>query len=172
MEESLKAKMRSIPDYPKKGVLFWDITPLLKDGNAFRACIKGIAKPFAADKVDYVAGIEARGFIIGGAVAEALHAGFVPIRKKGKLPYKRVSIDYELEYSKETMEMHEDAVEKGSRVLIVDDLLATGGTAKASAELLQKLGAEIVGLAFAVELTELKGREKISNYRVISLVKY
>jgi len=172
LEESLKAKMRSIPDYPKKGVLFWDITPLLKDGNAFRACIKGIAKPFAADKVDYVAGIEARGFIIGGAVAEALHAGFVPIRKKGKLPYKTYEESYQLEYGSNTVAIHTDAVQPGSRVLLVDDLLATGGTAWAAANLLKRLGVEILEIVFLIELSFLKGRERLKDFPVRSLIVY
>lgn len=172
LESVLKAKIRSIPDYPRKGILFRDITPMLKDPETFGACIGAMAKHFASDRVDYVAGIEARGFIVGGAVAEKLGAGFIPLRKKGKLPYKKVSIDYELEYSKETMEMHEDAVEKGSRVLVVDDLLATGGTARASVDLLKKQGAKIVGFAFVVELTDLMGREKLHGARIVSLVRY
>ena len=172
LETSLKAKIRSIRDYPKKGILFRDITPLLKDRASFRACIAALAKQFSGEGIDYVAGIEARGFILGGALAEKLGVGFVPIRKKGKLPYKKVSVDYELEYGKGTMEAHEDAVEKGSRVLIADDLLATGGTAKASGRLIQKMGAEIAGYAFLVELSDLKGREKLNGSRIISLVKY
>jgi len=172
IEEMLRAKIRNIPDYPKKGILFRDITPVLKDGYAFSACISELAKHFANEKIDYVAGIEARGFIIGGALADALHVGFIPIRKQGKLPYKKISIEYELEYSRETMEMHEDAVEKGSGVLIVDDLLATGGTAGASAELLGRVGAKVVGFAFVVELTELKGKDKLGGARVVSLIKY
>ena len=172
LEDMLKERVRSIPDYPKKGILFRDVTPLFKDSRAFSACIAEIAKHFAKDGIDYVAGIEARGFIIGGAVAEALHVGFIPIRKKGKLPYKKISVDYELEYGSETIEMHIDAVEKGKRVLIVDDLLATGGTAKATAELLQKAGAKIVGYAFIIELLDLKGKEKLGSGRVLSLVKY
>ena len=172
IEELLKARIRSVPDYPKKGILFRDVTPLFKDAEAFGTCIAEIAKRFSKDNVQYVAGIEARGFIVGGAVAEALHAGFVPIRKKGKLPYKKISVEYDLEYGKETMEIHEDAVEKGSRVLIIDDLLATGGTANASAELLRKLGAEIVGFVFIVELTDLNGKQKLNGSRMESLVKY
>lgn len=172
LEDSLKERIRSIPDYPKKGILFYDITTVFKDSSTFSACVREIAKRFANENITYVVGIEARGFVIGGAVAEALHVGFIPIRKKGKLPYKKVSVEYELEYRRETIEMHEDAVEKGSRVLVVDDLLATGGTAKASAELLQRVGANIVGFAFIIELTDLKGREKINGYRIVSLVKY
>ncbi len=171
-ERLLREKIRSIPDYPKKGVLFRDITPLLKDPKGLRTCIEALAGRFKEDRIDYVAGIEARGFIIGGALAEKLGVGFVPIRKKGKLPYKKVSVDYELEYGKETMEVHEDAVEKGRRVLIVDDLLATGGTAGAAAELMKKMGAIVVGFAFMVELSDLMGRKKLGGARIISLVTY
>ena len=163
--ETLKQRIRSIPDYPKKGVLFRDITPLLKDPKGLRTCIEALAESFKGERIDYVAGIEARGFIIGGALAEKLGAGFVPIRKKGKLPYRKVSVDYELEYGKETMEVHEDAVEKDSRVLVVDDLLATGGTAEASGKLIQRLGAGVVGYAFLVELSDLKGRERLNGSR-------
>jgi len=172
LETALKSKIRSIPDYPKKGILFRDITPLLKDPVSFRACIDALAAQFSDAGVDHVAGIEARGFILGGALAEKLGAGFVPIRKKGKLPSRKISIDYELEYGKETIEVHEDAVEKGSRVLIADDLLATGGTAEASGRLMQKIGADIVGYAFLVELVGLKGRDRLGAVRVVSLVKY
>jgi adenine phosphoribosyltransferase len=172
LETALKSKIRSIPDYPKKGILFRDITPLLKDPVSFRACIDALAAQFSDASVDHVAGIEARGFILGGALAEKLGAGFVPIRKKGKLPSRKISIDYELEYGKETIEVHEDAVEKGSRVLIADDLLATGGTAEASGRLMQKIGADIVGYAFLVELVGLKGRDRLGAVRVVSLVKY
>jgi adenine phosphoribosyltransferase len=172
IELVLKEKIRNIPDYPKKGIMFRDITPLLKDKTVFALCIKEIANKFKDSKIDYVAGIEARGFILGGALACALNAGFVPIRKKGKLPYKKVSIDYELEYNKETMEIHEDAVEKGSSVLIVDDLLATGGTAKAAASLIRSLGAKVIGFAFLVELSELKGIGKLDGGKVFRLVRY
>ncbi|MDE1855178.1 MAG: adenine phosphoribosyltransferase [Candidatus Micrarchaeota archaeon] len=171
-EALLKEKIRSIPDYPKKGVIFRDITPLLKDYYSFSMCIDELASEFEGEKIDYVVGIEARGFIIGGALAEKLGVGFIPIRKKGKLPYKKVSIDYELEYGKETIEVHEDAVEKGSRVLIVDDLLATGGTAKAAADLMQKVGARVVGLGFLVELGDMKGKKKLDGARIVSLAKY
>jgi adenine phosphoribosyltransferase len=172
IELVLKEKIRSIPDYPKKGILFRDITPVLKDRKLFAMCMQEMAERFKGAKIDYVAGIEARGFIMGGAIACALNAGFIPIRKKGKLPYRKVSIDYDLEYGKETMEMHEDAVEKGSNVLIVDDLLATGGTARAAADLISKLGANIAGFAFLVELSDLNGIEKLGGGRVERLVKY
>ncbi len=172
MEDNLKGKIRDIPDYPKKGILFRDITPLLKDGNAFVTVIGEMANPFRESHIDYVAGIEARGFILGGALANELGAGFIPIRKKGKLPSRTISADYDLEYGKGTIEVHEDAVEKGSTVLIVDDLLATGGTAKAAADLMKRLGANIAGFAFLVELTELGGIAKLEGKKVVCLVKY
>jgi len=172
MEEALRNKIRNIPDYPKKGIIFRDITPLLKDGNAFMTVISEMAAPFRESHIDYVAGIEARGFILGGALAKELGAGFIPIRKKGKLPYRTISADYDLEYGKATIEVHEDSVEKGSTVLIVDDLLATGGTAKAAADLMKRLGANIAGFAFLVELTELGGTAKLEGKKVVCLVKY
>ncbi|MDE1874421.1 MAG: adenine phosphoribosyltransferase [Candidatus Micrarchaeota archaeon] len=172
LEKRIRAKIRDVPDYPKKGILFKDITPLLKDHCTFSACIDALADSFKGEKIDYAAGVEARGFIIGGALAGKLGVGFVPIRKKGKLPYRKVSIDYELEYGKETLEAHEDAVEKGSSVLIVDDLLATGGTARAAADLVQKMGASIIGFGFIVELSELNGRGKLGGQRIVSLIRY
>src|SRR5580765_2954751 len=141
----LKAIVRTIPDYPKKGILSRDITTLLADARAFRPAVDELVHPWAGSKIDKVAGIEARGFILGGAVAHQLSAGFVPIRKKGKLPHKTVSMAYSLEYGLDEMEMHEDAVSRGERILLVDDLLATGGTAEAAVTLLRKLGAEILG---------------------------
>jgi adenine phosphoribosyltransferase len=172
LEAALRKSIRSLPDYPKKGVTFRDITPLLKDPELYRGIAEEIAAHFAKDKVDYVAGIESRGFPFGALVAEQLNVGFVLIRKKGKLPYETVSVDYGMEYGTATIEMHSDAVEKGSRVLIVDDLLATGGTAKASFDLVKKLKAKVVGYAFVVELVDLKGREKLEPSEVFSLVKY
>ena len=172
LETSLKGKIRSIPDYPKKGILFKDITPLLKDHAGFAACIDALAESFAGVRIDYVVGVEARGFILGAALAEKLGLGFVPVRKNGRLPYKKVSADYELEYGKESIEVHEDAVERGSNVLNVDDLLATGGTAKATEDLMCKVGANVAGFAFLVELSDLKGREKLNGSRIVSLVKY
>jgi len=170
-EKALRGRIRYIPDYPKKGVLFRDITPMLKDKQTLGLCVSEFAGKFKNAKIDYVVGIEARGFIIGGALACALHTGFIPIRKKGKLPYKKVSVDYELEYNKETIEVHEDAVEKGSNVLIVDDLLATGGTAAAAADLMSRLGAKITGFAFLVEISELNGMKRLKGNRVVCLVK-
>lgn len=172
IEELVKSRIRDIPDYPKPGIMFRDITPLLKDHNAFDSCIEELAKRLSGTDFDYIAGIEARGFIIGSALAYKMGKGFVPIRKSGKLPYKKISKDYFLEYGVETIEMHEDAVEKGSKVIIVDDLLATGGTASASASLVQDLGASVAGFAFVVELSGLKGRAKLDGGNVIALAKY
>ncbi len=172
LEKMLKAKIRSIPDYPKKGILFRDITPLLKSPKAFKECVDRLAAAFAKEKVDYVVGIEARGFIIGVAVAQVLGVGFVPIRKEGKLPYKKISKSYELEYGRATIEMHQDGVERGKRVVVIDDLLATGGTSQAAGELLESVGAKIAGFGFVVELKDLNGRKKLKGKKIVSLVKY
>ncbi len=157
----LAASIRAIPDYPKPGIVFRDITTLLGDARAFRRAVDTLLLPFVGTKIDKVAGIEARGFILGGAAAHQLSAGFVPIRKKGKLPHAKVSIAYSLEYGVDEMEMHEDAVAKGERVILVDDLIATGGTAEAATKLLQSLGAHVVAAVFVVDLPELGGRKKI-----------
>src|SRR2546421_10230502 len=154
-EHDLKESIRSIPDYPKPGIIFRDITTLLGNPRAFRRAIDELVQPWAGMKIDKVAGIEARGFIIGGAVAHQVSAGFVPIRKKGKLPHKRVSIAYSLEYGLDEMEMHEDAVEKGDRVILVDDLIATGGTAEGAVKLLRQLGAQVLAACFVIDLPEL-----------------
>lgn len=168
---NLKSKIRRISEF--KGVVFWDITPLLKDKDAFRECIRQMANHFRTKKIDLVASNEARGFIIGGALAYELGAGFVPIRKKGKLPSKVVNLTYSKEYESDTIEMHQDAVESGQRVLLVDDLLATGGTIKANAELVERLGGKIVGMGFLVELGYLHGRENLgTKYDIFSLVTY
>jgi len=168
---NFRSKIRRIPEF--KGVVFWDITPLLKDKLAFRECIKQMANHFRAKKIDVVASNEARGFIIGGALAYELGAGFVPIRKKGKLPSKVVNLTYSKEYEADTIEMHEDAIEPGQKVLLVDDLLATGGTIKANAELVEGLGGQIVGMGFLVELEYLHGRENLgAKYDIFSLVNY
>jgi adenine phosphoribosyltransferase len=172
LEARLKGIIRDVPDFPKKGIVFKDITPLLADGPAFEATLEALAAPYAAAGIDQVAGVESRGFIFGGAVAARLEAGFVPIRKPGKLPAASVSETYELEYGTDTLEMHEDAVKPGCRVLIVDDLLATGGTARAAAKLVQRVGGEVVGVAFVVELTFLEGRSKLSGLPLRSLVCY
>jgi adenine phosphoribosyltransferase len=157
----LKSTIRSIPGYPKPGIVFRDITTLLGDARAFRRSVDELVQPYAGTKVDKVAGIEARGFILGGAVAHQLSAGFVPIRKKGKLPHKAVSIAYSLEYGLDEMEMHEDAVAPGERVILVDDLIATGGTAEAAVKLLRQMGAEIVAAVFVIDLPELGGADRL-----------
>ncbi len=157
----LAAAIRTIPDYPKKGILFRDITTLLGDARAFRKAVDELVQPWSGSKMDKVAGMEARGFILGGAVAHQLSAGFVPIRKRGKLPYKTVSISYELEYGVDEMEMHEDAVAPGDRVILVDDLIATGGTAEGAIRLLRKMGAEIVAACFVIDLPDLGGAKRI-----------
>jgi adenine phosphoribosyltransferase len=162
----LKASIRSIPDYPKPGIVFRDITTLLGDARAFRRAVDELVHPFAGGRIDKVAGIEARGFILGGAVAHQVSAGFVPIRKKGKLPHKRVSIAYSLEYGLDEMEMHEDAVEKGDRVILVDDLIATGGTAEGAVKLLRQLGAQVLAACFIIDLPDLGGADKLRKLEV------
>jgi adenine phosphoribosyltransferase len=161
LENDLKAAIRTIPDYPKPGILFRDITTLLGDARAFRRAVDELVQPWAGGKIDKVAGIEARGFILGGAIAHQVSCGFVPIRKKGKLPFKRVTIGYSLEYGIDEMEMHEDAVAKGERVILVDDLVATGGTAEAAVKLLQQMGANVLAACFVIDLPELGGAKKI-----------
>ena len=160
-ELDLRAAIRSIPDYPSPGIMFRDITTLLGNARAFRRAVDELVQPWAGYKIDKVAGIEARGFILGGAVAHQCSAGFVPIRKKGKLPYKRVTIGYSLEYGIDEMEMHEDAVAKGERVVLVDDLVATGGTAQAAVKLLRQLGAEVLAACFIIDLPDLGGAAKL-----------
>jgi adenine phosphoribosyltransferase len=160
-EFDLRAAIRSIPDYPSAGIMFRDITTLLGNARAFRRAVDELVQPWAGTKIDKVAGIEARGFILGGAVAHQTSAGFVPIRKKGKLPYKRVSIGYSLEYGIDEMEMHVDAVAPGERVILVDDLVATGGTAEAAVKLLRQLGAEILAACFIIDLPDLGGAARL-----------
>jgi adenine phosphoribosyltransferase len=157
----LKATIRTIPDYPKPGIMFRDITTLLGDARAFRRAIDELVQPWAGTKVDKVAGMEARGFILGGAVAHQLSTGFVPIRKKGKLPFTKVTIGYSLEYGIDEMEMHEDAVAPGEKVILIDDLIATGGTAEGAVKLLQKIGADVIAACFVIDLPELGGAKKI-----------
>ncbi|MBI1979343.1 MAG: adenine phosphoribosyltransferase [Elusimicrobia bacterium] len=169
---NLKDAIRDIPDFPKKGIIFKDITTLLSRGDIFKQVVDQIADHFKSKKIDTVTGIESRGFIFGAPVAYKLDAGLVPIRKKGKLPYKTISATYSLEYGTDTLEMHEDAIQPGTKVLIVDDLLATGGTARATAELVEKAGGTIVGLAFVIELEFLKGRKNLNGYDIFSLIKY
>ena len=173
-ESDLKASIRTIPDYPKPGILFRDITTLLGDARAFRRAIDELVQPWAGTKIDKVAGMEARGFILGGAVAHQLSAGFVPIRKKGKLPFTTVSVAYSLEYGVDEMEMHIDAIAKGERVILVDDLIATGGTAEGAVKLLQQMGAEVVAACFVIDLPELGGTKKIEalGVPVRALVKF
>ena len=158
---NLADAIRTIPDYPKPGILFRDITTLLGDARAFRRTVDELVQPFAGRKIDKVAGIEARGFILGGAVAHQLSAGFVPLRKKGKLPHLTIGVEYALEYGVDTIEMHVDAVAPGETVLLVDDLIATGGTAVAAIQLLRQSGAEVVGAAFVIDLPDLGGADKL-----------
>jgi len=174
MDKRLKLEnsIRSIPDFPKPGILFRDITTLIQDKKAFKSSLKAIAEKFKDKKIDLVVGVEARGFIFGGALADKLGAGFVPVRKKGKLPWKTRSVSYELEYGTDTLEMHEDAIKAGARILIIDDLLATGGTVAAVVELVKQFQGKIVGIAFVIELVDLKGREKLKGYPIVSLVKF
>jgi len=170
--EPLKQLIREIPDFPKKGILFYDITTLLKDKLGFATLIDALAEYYLPKKVDLILGMEARGFIFGPALAYRLNAGFVPVRKPGKLPAATARVEYDLEYGSNVLEIHKDAVQPGQRVIIVDDLLATGGTAEATAKLASSLGAEIAGLGFVVELDFLKGRERLKPYDVFSLLHY
>jgi adenine phosphoribosyltransferase len=170
--DNLKQLIREIPDFPKPGILFYDITTLLKNPAGFRGVIDGLKDHYSGAKVDVVIGIEARGFIFAPALAYALGAGFVPVRKHNKLPAARASVTYDLEYGTDTLEMHKDALNDGKRVLIVDDLLATGGTAAAAARMVTGLGGEVVGIGFVIELTFLNGRKKLAGYDVFSLLQY
>ncbi len=172
VEDIIKQHIRDIHDYPKPGMTFKDITPLLKDTLAFNLCIDTLAQKLGSTQFDYIAGVEARGFIIGSALAYRMKKGFIPVRKKGKLPYKKVSRSYNLEYGSETMEMHSDAIERNSKVLIVDDLLATGGTARATASIVDSLGGIVAGFAFVTELSFLNGREKLGNNNITVLLRY
>jgi adenine phosphoribosyltransferase len=170
--ETLKAKIRHVPDFPKPGILFYDITTLLNDPQGFRDMIDALAKPFAAQGIEQVVGIESRGFILGAAVANRLNAGFVPIRKPGKLPSKTHREDYALEYGTDCLEIHCDAFAPGQKVLLVDDVLATGGTAKAASGLLRRVGGDLVGLSFLIELNFLNGRSKLAGENVVSVLQY
>ena len=171
-EVDLKRCIRDIPDWPKKGILFRDITPLLADPKAFEAAVDALCSDYMNTGIEYVAAVEARGFIFGAAVAEKLGAGFVPIRKKGKLPGQTESISYDLEYGTDTLEVHRDAIKSGAKVLMVDDLLATGGTMAAACKLIEKIAGQVVGIAFLLELTGLQGREKIADYKIKSIISY
>jgi adenine phosphoribosyltransferase len=166
--QDLEDLIRTIPDYPKPGIMFRDITTLLADPKGLKKAIKHMAKPFEKEKIEAVAGIEARGFILGGAIADRLECGFIPIRKKGKLPWKTIGQEYTLEYGVDVIEVHEDAIAEGTRVLIVDDLIATGGTAEAAAKLVQRSGGKIVGATFIVDLPDLGGMKRLSNLGVES----
>ena len=168
----LKDTVRSIPDYPEKGILFRDITTLLKDKDAFNSLIEQIARSLEGKAVDAVVGPEARGFIMGAPISFAIHAGFIPARKPGKLPCETESMEYALEYGTDKLEIHKDAIKKGMRVAVVDDLLATGGTAKAVCRLIEEMGGEVVAVRFAIELSELDGRETLCGYDVDSVIKY
>ena len=163
---NLRDAIRTIPDYPRPGIMFRDITTLLGDARAFRQTVDELVQPFAGSKVDKVAGIEARGFILGGAAAHQLSAGFVPLRKKGKLPHRTMSVEYALEYGVDAMEIHHDACAAGDRVLLIDDLIATGGTAEAAVKLLRQAGAEVVAACFVVDLPELGGAERLRGMGV------
>jgi len=168
----LSCFIRAIPDWPKPGILFRDITPLLDDPQALRAAVDAMCAPYKGTGVAYVAAVEARGFIFGTAVAARLNAGFVPIRKKGKLPFETESVTYDLEYGTDTIEVHRDGVPPKAKVLMVDDLLATGGTMKAACELVEKVGGDIVGITCLIELTDLKGRERLSPHEIHTVISY
>lgn len=172
--DRIKDAIRTIPDYPKPGIMFRDVTTLLGDAGAFRAAVDAMVQPHAGKKIDKVAGIEARGFILGGAVAHQLSVGFVPVRKKGKLPWQTIGQSYELEYGVDEVEIHVDAVEEGERVLVVDDLIATGGTAEAAILLLRQAGAEVVGCSFVIDLPDLGGARRLEKLgvKVASLVAF
>lgn len=168
----LASKIRDIPDFPKEGIVFKDITPLLQDPESLRFAVDQLAEFGVGKKIDLVVGAEARGFLLGATLAYTLGAGFIPARKPGKLPFLTVAAEYELEYGTDSLEVHNDAIVPGTRVLVHDDLLATGGTARAKCDLVERLGGEVVGVSFIVELEFLKGREKLKEYDILSLVKY
>jgi adenine phosphoribosyltransferase len=170
--DALKAKIRHVPDFPKAGILFYDVTTLLRDPQGFRLAIDTLATPYLDSGVSLVVGIESRGFILGSAVADRIGAGFVPVRKLGKLPADTVRVAYDLEYGTDSLEMHRDAIEHGQRVLIVDDLLATGGTARATVNLVRQLGGDVRGVAFLIELLELKGRSRLEGENVYAVLTY
>jgi adenine phosphoribosyltransferase len=170
--EELRAKIREIPDFPKPGILFYDITTLLKDRTAYKEAIDLMLEPYEGERIDIVVGMESRGFIFSSPMAYQLDAGLVPVRKLGKLPAETITVEYALEYGSNTLEIHRDAIEPGQKVLIVDDLLATGGTVKGTIELIERLKGEVVGLAFLVELDFLKGRDRLDGRRVTSVIKY
>jgi adenine phosphoribosyltransferase len=170
--EALKSSIRHVPDFPKAGILFYDVTTLLRDPLGFRTTIGAMAAPFLGRDIDLVVGIESRGFILGAAVADRLNAGFVPVRKVGKLPAATIRASYDLEYGSDTLEMHRDAIEEGQRILIVDDLLATGGTASATVNLVEQAGGIVEGISFLIELIELGGRARLPGEKVSALLQY
>jgi adenine phosphoribosyltransferase len=170
--QRLESLIRDVPDFPKPGILFKDITPLLGDGEALKDATRAMAEPFKNDRIDRVVGIESRGFILGAIVARELGAGFIPVRKPGKLPYNSMSVEYALEYGTDKLEVHADACDPAMRVLIVDDVLATGGTAKATCDLLERVGAEIVGISFLIVLDFLKGRERLRGRRIETVLSF
>jgi adenine phosphoribosyltransferase len=170
--EALKTRIRHVPDFPKAGILFYDVTTLLRDPAGFRLAIDALAEPYRDAGISLVVGIESRGFILGAAVADRIGAGFVPVRKVGKLPHTTIRVSYALEYGTDSLEMHSDAIEQGQRVLIVDDLLATGGTARATVDLVRKLGGDVHGVAVLIELAGLKGRDKLQGENVHAVLEY
>jgi adenine phosphoribosyltransferase len=172
MSEQLKSRIRHVPDFPKPGILFYDVTTLLREPDGFRLAIDQLSAPFARDSIDLVVGIESRGFILGSAVADRLNVGFVPVRKLGKLPAATIRASYSLEYGSDSLEMHRDAISQGQRVLVVDDLLATGGTAHATVNLVKQLGGTVSGVAFLIELEALNGRSKLPGENLHTVLKY
>jgi adenine phosphoribosyltransferase len=170
--EHLKNKIRHVPDFPKAGILFYDVTTLLQDPAGFRTAVDGLAAPFEGQGIELVVAIESRGFIFGAAVADRIGAGFAPVRKPGKLPYRRMNASYDLEYGTDSLEIHEDAIREGQRVLIVDDLLATGGTARATGDLVARLRGDVAAFAFLIELVALKGRDRLTGYSVHAVLQY
>lgn len=172
LADEMKLMIRNIPNWPKKGIIFRDITPLLKDKEAFKKAVDCLAQPYLNQGITTVVGIDARGFILAAAVAYKIGAGIVLIRKKGKLPHKTISREYSLEYATNTLEIHEDSIDQGEKILLIDDLLATGGSMEATIHLVEKLGGRIAGISFLIELTDLKGRDKLGHYSVDSLIKF
>jgi len=170
--DALKSRIRHVPDFPKPGILFYDVTTLLRDREGFRLAVDSLASPYTSTPIDVVVGIESRGFILGSAVADRIGAGFVPVRKLGKLPSTTVRASYALEYGNDSLEMHKDAIERGQRVLVVDDLLATGGTARATLDLVKQLGGEVQGVAFLIELVALEGRKRLQGEKVMAVLQY
>jgi adenine phosphoribosyltransferase len=170
--DALKSKIRHVPDFPKAGILFYDVTTLLRDPDGFRMAIDALSSPYRNRGISAVLGIESRGFILGAAVADRIGAGFIPVRKLGKLPSLTVRVTYDLEYGSDSLEIHQDAVEPGQRVLIVDDLLATGGTARATVDLVKQLGGTIAGVAVLIELLDLKGRSRLQGEDVFAVLQY